>query len=61
MHIHIHICCEHTTTYNGSIYLSVRFFLTAVAIFRKPNAIPLCFFHCSDPKFLVVHTMDKSV
>jgi hypothetical protein len=26
-----------------SIYLSVRFFLTAVAVFRKPNAIPLCF------------------
>jgi len=25
------------------VYLSVRFFLTAVAVFRKPNTIPLCF------------------
>ena len=24
-------------------YLSIRVFLTAVAVFRKPNAIPLCF------------------
>ena len=24
-------------------YLSVRFFLTVISVFRKPNAIPLCF------------------
>ena len=36
-----------------SVYLSVRFFLTAVAVFRKPNAIPL-FLHWSGSKSLVV-------